>query len=157
MVHVRLDSSNIKYADFQVGYGLNEITYFKGLPPYQRGYGYQRGAGLGDVLRGVWRFLLPIVKSPIAKEIGKEALNRSANILTKVSEGENLKTAAYDEGTKAAESLLEKSLSGVKNRQKGSGLHIKRRKKIKNLIPSHKILIPSKPAKRKRSDAFGFY
>jgi hypothetical protein len=89
MVHVRFDPSNIKYSDFQVGYGIGDVSYFKGIPPYQRGYGFQRGAGLGDVLRGVWRFLLPIVKSPMVQEIGaslvKEALNRSSSILSKLS------------------------------------------------------------------------
>ena len=53
MVHVRFDPSSISHYSHQVGYGLGELSYFKGLPTYQR------GSGLGDIFKGIWRFILP--------------------------------------------------------------------------------------------------
>ena len=162
MVHVRFDPNS---NDFQIGYGIEGVSsgYFKGLPPYQRGYGYQRGAGLGDILRGVWRFLLPVLKTPAVKELsqamGKEAITSGSKILTKAIEGEPIKAAAIEEGKNIAESLLEKSLERVKkSRQTGSGLPIKRKRKSVGVIST--TYIPPKSLinkKRKRSDAFGFY
>ena len=163
MVHVRFDPSSIEQYSNQIGYGLGELTYFKGLPPYQRGYGFQKGAGLGDIFKGIWRFLLPVIKSPAMKElgqtVGKEAISSGANILNRVVQGEPLKAAALEEGKSAAETLLEKGIEKIKHsRQKGSGLPIKRMKKRSAHIHSHRTIIPPKSIrKRKRSDAFGFY
>ena len=163
MVHVRFDPSSTSYQSNQVGYGLGELSYFNSLPPYQRGFGYQKGAGLGDIFKGIWRFLLPVIKSPAVKELGqtlgKEAISSSANILNRVVQGEPIKSAALEEGKSAAETLLEKGIEKIKQtRQKGSGLPIKRKKKRSVIIPSHTTVIPPKSLKkRKRSDAFGFY
>ena len=162
MVHVKFDPSSIPYNNFQVGYGVGDLSYYKGLSTYQRGYGYQRGAGLGNILKGIWRFLLPVLKSPAVKELGntlgKEAVNSGSRILTKVLDGESLKSAALEEGKSAAEIMLEKGLDKIRQRQTGTGLPIKRRKKRVGLISSQKTIIPPKSIrKRKRSDAFGFY
>ena len=54
--------------------------------------------------------------------------------------------------------MLEKGLDKIRQRQTGTGLPIKRRKKRVGLISSQKTIIPPKSIrKRKRSDAFGFY
>ena len=158
MVHVRFDPSSISHYSHQVGYGLGELSYFKGLPPYQR------GAGLSDIFKGIWRFLLPAIKSPAVKELGqtlgKEAISSGAKILNRVVEGETLKEAALEEGKSAAETLMEKGIERIKKtKQKGSGLPIKRRKKRSSIISLPRTIIPPKSIKRKRkrSDAFGFY
>ena len=109
MVHVQFDPASFPNYH-QIGFE-SDYNYFKGLPPYQRGFGYhQRGAGLGDILKGIWRFLLPVIKSPAAREIGqtlgKEAISSGSKILTRVIEGDPLKTAALEEGRSAAEYLL---------------------------------------------------
>lgn len=95
MVHVIFDGSNLsvdKIYTQQTGSGA--LSYFEGLP-YQRGFGYsanQRGAGLGNALKSIWRFLKPLAStiSPIAmsvgKELGKEGLATTARVLTKVIE-----------------------------------------------------------------------
>ena len=146
MVHIAFDPSLISFNDYQVGYGGagGEYSYFKGLPPYQRGYGYyqQRGGGLGDVLRGVWRFLMPVIRSPSMKEIGqavgREVLTSGSSILSKVAD--SLKSAVLEEGKNATESLLEKGIEKIKSsrqqQQKGRGLPIKRKKKRVAIIPS---------------------
>ena len=105
---------------------------------------------------------MPVLKSPAVKELGntlgKEAVNSGSRILTKVLDGESLKSAALEEGKSAAETMLEKGLDKIRQRQTGTGLPIKRPKKRIGLISSQKTIIPPKSIrKRKRSDAFGFY
>ena len=165
MVHIDFDPGSVSLNDFiQFGSG-GEITYFKGLPPYQRGYGYrQRGAGISDVLRGLWRTFLPLLKSA-GSSMGKEALSTGSRILDKVAQGENIKSALINEGKAGVGNLLEKT--GVP-RQTGSG-SIKRRRihNIPTIIPNNKRSsainfvgksVPKKIIrKRQRSDAFGFY
>ena len=93
MVRVIFDGSNLRLEKFhQVGSG--HIEYFSGLPTYQRGFGNgsirQRGAGVGRVLKSLWRYLKPLASAfkPIAvnvgKEIGKEGLATTARVLNKV-------------------------------------------------------------------------
>ena len=176
MVHVRFDPSSASFPNYhQIGFG-SDYNYFKGLPPYQIGFGYQqRGAGLGDILKGIWRFLLPVINSPAAREIGqtlgKEAISSGSKILTRVIEGDPLKTAALEEGRSAAESLLEKGIEKVRRtRQKGSGLgprtvasfgdkYINRSKNKRQHILSRTVIQPKSinRKKKRRIDAFGFY
>uniref|UniRef100_A0A914GRA3 Uncharacterized protein n=1 Tax=Globodera rostochiensis TaxID=31243 RepID=A0A914GRA3_GLORO len=83
--------------------------YFRGSAPYQRGYGrIQRGGGIGDVLRGLWRLLLPVVKRA-GTTVGREVLSSGGRILDKLQQGENLKQATISEGKKSIDALLEKS------------------------------------------------
>ena len=177
MVHVRFDPSSASFPNYhQIGFG-SDYNYFKGLPPYQIGFGYQqRGAGLGDILKGIWRFLLPVIKSPAAREIGqtlgKEAISSGSKILTRVIEGDPLKTAALEEGRSAAESLLEKGIEKVRRRSKqtGSGFgprtvasfgdkYINRSKNKRQHILSRTVIKPKSinRKKKRRIDAFGFY
>lgn len=161
MVHIQFDTKSVHLNNFQVGYGL--VSYYTGLSPYQRGYGFHKGSGMGSILKGLWRFLLPVIQSPAVKELGHEGLKHTANILTKVSEGKSIKDAAIEEGTTAAQSLLEKGIEKIK-RQRGSGLirnkSIKGNKEIR-FVPKRKILLEKPNIKNKqkriRSDAFGFY
>lgn len=149
MPHIPFDTNSVHLDHFsQIGYG--DYNYFKGLHTFQRGYG-QRGAGLGDVLRSLWRAFLPVLKST-GEIVGKEALSTGSRILGKVAEGENLKESLKDESMKGIDNLLEK---GGMTRQSGKGIKRKQRIPPKSLI-GRKVKI-SIPAKRKRSDAFGFY
>uniref|UniRef100_A0A914I1F6 Uncharacterized protein n=1 Tax=Globodera rostochiensis TaxID=31243 RepID=A0A914I1F6_GLORO len=75
------------------------IAYFEGLPTFQRGYGYflgvprQKGAGVGAVLRNLWRYLRPMISAAkpyaanIAADLGKEGLETGARVLNQVSKG----------------------------------------------------------------------
>lgn len=169
MVHVIFDTSTVGYDDFmQTGGGIsieNEsdgYNYFRGSPPYQRGYGIQGGAGIGDVFRGIWRFILPVLNRA-GSAISAEALNTGQRILEKVKEGEPIKDTIMSEGKKGIDTVLDK---GGFPKQFGSGFpkkrKITRRKTI--LIPNHQTIIGrriTKPIvhskKRLRSDAFGLY
>ena len=162
MVHVSFDTRTLGYGDFiQSGRGIegvgDVITYFKGAPPYQRGYGHQGGAGVGDAFRGLWRFFLPIIRQ-VGTTVSSEALNTGQRVLGKLVEGQPLKSAIISEGRKGIDTVLEK---GGFQKQFGTG---KRAIKRSNNIPNHQTVIGSlikkpvvKAKKRLRSDAFGLY
>lgn len=168
MVHVIFDTSTVGYDDYiQTGGGVlpvdsyQEYPYFRGSPPYQRGYGIQGGAGVGDVFRGIWRFFLPIL-SRAGTAISEEALTTGQRILDKIKEGEPVKSSIISEGKKGIDTVLEK---GGFQKQFGSGYPMKRKAtRKKPLLLNHQTLIGrtvTKPLahseKRLRSDAFGFY
>ena len=95
MVRVIFDGSKLSLNTLQQ-VGSGPIAFFEGLPLYQRGYGNlalrQRGAGIGSVLKSLWRYLKPLASSfkPLAmsagRELGKEGLSTTARILNKASE-----------------------------------------------------------------------
>jgi len=164
MVHVRFDPTSVSLKDFEpLQIGMGEYSVFYGARPYQRGFGYyQRGAGISDFFRTLWRAMLPLVKSA-GKAMGQEALSTGSRILEKVATGENVKDTITDQAIKGVENLVEKA----KHRQAGGG--IKGDRNFNQLISakSHipfkrgligkRVKISSSGKKRKRSDAFGFY
>uniref|UniRef100_A0A914GUJ9 Integrase catalytic domain-containing protein n=1 Tax=Globodera rostochiensis TaxID=31243 RepID=A0A914GUJ9_GLORO len=110
MVHIVFDPSIVGYDEYvQTGGGLAENEdYFKGSSPFQRGYGIQRGAGVGDVFRGLWRFFLPILRR-VGTTVGAEALNTGQRVLERVgNEGVPLKEAFVTEGKRGIDTVLEK-------------------------------------------------
>lgn len=167
-MHVPFDTRTVAYDDhiFQIGAGIIEIeendllkepyTYYRGINPYQRGYGYrQSGAGIGDVLRGIWRYILPAIRR-VGTSVGKEALSTGETILDKIAEGGNVKEAIIEEGKKGIDTILEKG-----QKQIGSGA-IKRRRNSKPFI--HQTIVGRKvykpttiKTKRRRIDTFGLY
>ncbi|KAL3114375.1 hypothetical protein niasHT_013665 [Heterodera trifolii] len=91
-----------------------EMTVFKGSSPFQRGYGTQRGAGVGDVFRGLWRFFLPILRR-VGTTVGTEALNTGQRVLERVtSDGAPLKQTLINEGKRGIDSVLEKEKSEIR-------------------------------------------
>jgi hypothetical protein len=156
MVHQIFDPSTVTLDDFiifeQIGSG-EELNYFRGIAPYQRGYGRQRGAGVGDVLRFLWRAILPKIKTAGAA-LGREALSTGARVLDNVERGERIsKPVLINEVKKGVDNILEKGGIG---RQFGTGI---RRKSIKRKRRENTIIgktIPKSTIKRrKRSDVFG--
>lgn len=163
-MHIPFDTRTVRYDEHfygQMGGGIADggplsepYTYFRGMP-YQRGFGVaQRGAGIGDVLRHLWRMVLPVVRRA-GTAVGREALNTGGRILERVAQGDNLKEAAISEGRQGVNTLIQKGRS-----QFGGG----RRKAIKRgrvHRPSHQMLIGRSvikpPPKRHRSDTFGLY
>src|SRR5688572_25667022 len=140
MVHILFDTGTLSYDDFvsggvQNGGGVeptnidsivsDELNFFRGSPPYQRGYGIQRGAGIGDVFRGLWRFFLPILRR-VGTAVSSEALNTGQRVLYRVTnEGAPLKQALISEGKRGIDTVLEK---GGLPKQFGSGIGIKRKR-----------------------------
>uniref|UniRef100_A0A914H6X4 Uncharacterized protein n=1 Tax=Globodera rostochiensis TaxID=31243 RepID=A0A914H6X4_GLORO len=128
MVRVIFDGSNLRLDQFYQQTGSGPIAYFEGLPTFQRGYGYflgvprQKGAGVGAVLRNLWRYLRPMISAAkpyaanIAAELGKEGLETGARVLNQVSKGGDIKDALLAEGKEGAKKLLDKASSSL---QKG--------------------------------------
>jgi hypothetical protein len=175
MVRVIFDGSNLRLDKIyqQSGSG-GPITVFEGAPTFQRGYGYflgvprQKGAGVGSVLRNLWRYLRPMVSAVkpyaanIAAEIGKEGLETGARILNEVSQGGAIKDALMAEGKEGAKKLLDKATAS-RLLQKGRGRRKRRgvgKKADIILKPSDIIgkIVPQKSLlKKKRFDSLGYY
>ncbi|KAL3091942.1 hypothetical protein niasHT_028885 [Heterodera trifolii] len=112
------------------------ISYFEGAPTFQRGYGYflgiprQKGAGVGAVLRNLWRYLRPMIAAAkpyatnIAAEVGKEGLERGARVLGEAARGGDVKEALLAEGREGMKTLLDKASSSL---QKGRGRRRRKR------------------------------
>ncbi|KAL3117507.1 hypothetical protein niasHT_005578 [Heterodera trifolii] len=129
------------------------VSVFEGAPTFQRGYGYflgvprQKGAGVGSVLRNLWRYLRPMVSAArpyaanIAAEIGKEGLETGARFLNEVSKGGNIKDALVSEGKEGAKKLLDKASSSL---QKGRGRKKRRggRKKAEIILKTSDVIHP---------------
>lgn len=152
MVHELFDPNSVTLDDFIEQVGSGEYNYFRGIPPYQRGYGRQRGGGVGDILRILWRAILPKLKAA-GTFMGREALSAGGRVLDNIEKGEISKPAIITEVKKSVDNVLEK---GGLGRQLGTGQKsIKRRR-----VPKEKSIIgksiPKKLIrKRKRADVFG--
>jgi hypothetical protein len=163
MVHIRFDPGEVRYEEFvQIGEGFSTDTleYFRG-PMFQRGYGtMQSGNGVGDALRGLWRFFLPLIRKVGVAAAG-EALNTGQRVLEQVKEGKPLKNTVIEEGKRGMDTVLEQ---GGFPKQFGTGRMAIKRNRNRH-IPTHLTIIPQaikKPIiqtnkKRLRSDAFGLY
>ena len=180
MVRVIFDPADVRLDGyFQVGGG----SYFEGVPPYQRGYGWfagmprQRGSGLGDIFRSFWRVLKPLAKrvgpvlSSAGKAVGEEGLAATARILNDVVQGGDLKESVISEGREGVRNLLGRAERKLAS-QKGSGIRAraaskKKRKTINKIIlkPEDVVgrFVPAKAIKgnlknkRKRVDILGAY
>uniref|UniRef100_A0A914IHJ1 Uncharacterized protein n=1 Tax=Globodera rostochiensis TaxID=31243 RepID=A0A914IHJ1_GLORO len=111
-IEIELRTMDKGYDEYvQTGSGVTEneeFGYFKGSSPFQRGYGIQRGAGVGDVFRGLWRFFLPILRR-VGTTVGSEALSTGQRVLERVgNEGVPLKEAFVTEGKRGIDTVLEK-------------------------------------------------
>ena len=71
-------------------YYLSQIG--RGIPVF-RGVRYQRGHGLGNVLRNLTKFALPFLKKGV-KAVGKQAVRTGMNIAQEAMQGQNIKAAA---------------------------------------------------------------
>lgn len=112
MVHVAFNPDLIR---------LNNIIYQQGSG-YYTGYPRQRGAGVGDFFRILWRFMTPVLKN-----VGKEGLKSGINLLDDVNTGENFKKSLKKHSKLATANVLN-NISTKLRSQNGGG----KRKKIIN-------------------------
>ena len=189
MVHVVFDPSHVHYDDFfmQTGGGGGALgaaggdpsalmdslldqhshAYFRGGPPYQRGYGgggrmvVQRGAGIGSVFQGLWRFFLPVIRR-VGISAAKEALNTGQRVMDKVvGEGAPFGKTVTTEAKRGLDNIIGQyggGGGGIK-RQRVTDSSIKGYNLIDNTIIKKKRSSrkPKYPGKKLKRDTFGYY
>jgi hypothetical protein len=104
---------------------------------------YQRGGGLGNIFRGLYRFLLPLAKSA-GKAVGKQALRTGAHIASDLVAGGDLKKVLKTRGKRGASALLRSAASKLE--QTGG-----RRRSIKGRTPKKKVIRGKKRKSRAKS------
>ena len=89
---------------------------------------YQRGHGLGNMLRSLTKFALPFLKKG-AKAVGKQAMRTGMNIAQEVMLGQNIKKAAKRHLSQGLTELVTQQGRGQPRRRRGPpGQRVKRRK-----------------------------
>lgn len=162
--------------DLLVRYYMNQAG--SGIGEFYSGPIYQRGYGIGSFLGGLFKSVLPILKSG-GIAVGKEVLKNGANFLNDVQHNVSPRTAMniraketvdnlkrkllYGEGFKMGHSTKKRQL-GVKPRKvkakRNKKVKVKRNKKVKvkrNKVKSKKVVKRKKSGgKQKNIDIFSF-
>ena len=81
-------------------YYLDQAKQIGGNLPAFHGARFQRGYGLGSILKGLFRWAVPHLQQG-AKMLVKKALQGGVNVAQDVFAGENLKTAVAKQGKKS--------------------------------------------------------
>lgn len=108
-------------------------AYFSGKL-FQRGYGGQRGRGIGRILGSIFKRALPFLSSA-SKNLGRAALKTGANVLTDVSEGADFGNSIRNRIKETSGSLKRAATNQVinaLNNQTGSGNRRNKRKRSKS-------------------------
>ena len=98
---------------------------------------YQRGHGLGNMLRSLTKFALPFLKKG-AKAVGKQAKKTGMNIAQEVMLGQNIKKAAKRHLSQGLTDLITQQGRGQPRRRKRRGPPGERLKRRKFAKPSTK-------------------
>ena len=111
-----------------------------GFGQYYAGSSYQKGYGIGSWLGGLFRTVLPILRSG-AVAVGREAARAGSHVLADVAVGDNFKESLNKHAGEAVGNLKRRAASAA---QQGSGA-IKRRK------PTRPTQSTPQPRRRKTS------
>lgn len=106
---------------------------------YQKGYGmqvyngvpYQRGNGIGNWFRGLFRMAWPLLRTA-GTAAAAEGLSSAAQVARDVSQGEEWKKAARKRAFEASSKLLDKASDTIK-KQQGKGVGVKGKKVSKTI------------------------
>ena len=128
----------------------------RGLPAFA-GARYQRGHGLGNMLRTLTKVALPFLKKGVTK-VGKQALRTSMAIAGDLMQGQNVKKAAKRRLSQGLTELVTQQGKGRK-RFRGSppGERVTKMKSIMKKKPQYKRKVQlekrviSRSAKRRRT------
>jgi hypothetical protein len=95
---------------------------------YRASYVKQRGRGLGNFFRGIWKFVKPWAKQGI-KAVGREVRDTGIKTLTDIGEGRSLKEALQTRSLEAVDNLKRKAEDKMR-RMAGAGLRAPKRAKV---------------------------
>ncbi len=113
---------------------------------YYAGSSFQKGHGIGSWLGGLFRTVLPLLKSG-AKAVGKEAARAGAHVLADVVSGDPVGESAKRHAGEAVQNLKRKAAAAMS----GSGRRpIKRRK----LAPKRHIAVKPRAKRSFTPDLF---
>lgn len=115
------------------GGSMRDISLYKS--PYRlqsgRNIYYARGRGLGNVLRGIFQYLAPMLKAG-TKAVGQEVLKGSAEVLQNMGGDRSFSSLVKEQKEKTLKNLENRAMAKLEKLQKGNGLRIKRKKKAEH-------------------------
>jgi len=118
-----------------------------GFIPVYAGVPYQYGNGLGDILRGIGRFLIPII-APIAQRAASSFFDSA---VSGIREGKSIKEAAKGAIAPTVSETIDAAKSQVMKRiQRGRGRVYKRKTNVIKIKRSRKRKAPRKVKRAKR-------
>jgi len=94
-----------------------------GIPRVFVGSPYQRGHGIGSFLGGLFRKILPYLRSG-ARAVGKEALRAGINVMEDVENDTPLKESIKNRFMESRKNLKRKAEEKIKDLMKGSGYKV---------------------------------
>lgn len=124
---------------------LNPGLYGEGA--YYIGF-KQRGSGIGDTLRHLWRFL-----QPVARHLTKEGLQTGVRILTDVEQGNDVTSSLKKQTAQTAQRVLQQASDKIGQYGRGR----KRKTHLTNKQVEGRLVKRSSPLKKTRQDVFGIY
>lgn len=98
-------------------------------PVYRSSYYKQRGRGLGNFFRGLWKFVKPLVTGGI-KAVGREARDTGIRVLSDIGTGKPIKEVFQERSMEAIDNLKRKAEDKI-SRMTGAGLRAPKRARIK--------------------------
>lgn len=127
----------------QFGAGAPAYTYFQGTPFYQR------GEGIGAILRSVWRFLKPLGLE-MGEALRDEGIRTGSRVLNNLVAGQPVREALKTQTRAGLKNILDTASSRLA--QGGSG-------KRRTLRPALYAARKEPPRKRRglKKDALGYY
>ena len=96
----------------------------------------QKGKGVGSLLKGVFRSVLPVVKKggkDVGKAVGKEALRAGVNILDDITHEKPFKESFHNNIRESGKKLKRKAEEKLDKLMSGSGYKTKRRARKQQL------------------------
>ena len=115
-------------------------AYFSGKL-FQRGYGGQRGKGIGSIFGSLFRKALPFLTTA-SKTLGRAALKTGANVLADAAEGGNIRNSFRNRIKETGGDLKRNATNQVLralNNQTGSGKKRgNKRKRVRSKTPAIK-------------------
>ncbi len=130
-----------RYYRNQAGGGGN---FFKGAP-------IQRGYGLGNILGGLFRAALPILKQG-ATTLGKQALRTGVNIASDALNGQHVQSAAKERLRQAGRQITNRAANHLSQKKKTT----QRNKGLKRRARSTSRIKAADRGKKRTLDIFDY-
>lgn len=111
---------------------------------------YQQGSGIGSFLGGVYRYVIPFLKSS-AKTVGKEALSTGLNIVSDIASCKEPQDAVRSRLRESIRNLKRKADDKFERCMNGEGYQAKRRALPNNFLKTFGVASIAKKKKKKKA------